>query len=133
MKIWLNDLKEGDIFYHIMFNKVCKCKHLGDAHNINFKMPRIKFKILDNNDLVKILNKAFGEEREAFVNQYVYDNFDEAREELIKLLSEKIDNIQIEKIRCTDKINRLEKEEECFKKIIEYYGKDNIEKDIAES
>ena len=45
MKIWLNDLKEGDEFYHIIIDEVYKCKHLGDAHNINFRMPRIKFKM----------------------------------------------------------------------------------------
>ena len=47
MKVWLNNLKEGDIFYHIMMNHIYKCKHLGDAHNMNFRMPRIKFEIIE--------------------------------------------------------------------------------------
>lgn len=133
MKIWLNDLKEGDEFYHIILDEVYKCKHLGGANNPNYRMKRIKFRILDDSDLVKILNKAFGEEREAFVNQYVYDNLEEAREELIKSLRKKIEDIQIKKNRYADEINRLEREEECFKKIIENYDKDNIKKDITES
>ena len=98
MKIWLNDLKEGDEFYHIIIDEVYKCKHLGDAHNINFRMPRIKFRILDDTDLVKILNKAFGEEREAFVNQYVYDNFDEAEAELRKQIQNDLEYVLTQQI-----------------------------------
>ena len=44
MKVWLNDLKEGDIFYFpsTILMETLKCKHLGDAHNMNYKMSRIK-------------------------------------------------------------------------------------------
>ena len=57
MKVWLNDLKEGDIFYHIMMNRIYKCKHLGDAHNMNFRMSRIKFEIIDGDNTKLYLAK----------------------------------------------------------------------------
>lgn len=90
MKIWLNDLKEGSEFYHIFFDKVYRCKHLGHASNTNYRMPRIKFKVLDYDELFK--EDLFGNEHEAFVNQYVYDNKEEAIKSLIEQLTKKIND-----------------------------------------
>jgi hypothetical protein len=83
MKVWLNNLKEGDIFYHIMMYHIYKCKHLGDAHNMNFRMPRIKYEIIEG-DYNKLLFDIFGDNHEVFVNQYVYDDYESALEELRK-------------------------------------------------
>ena len=74
MKVWLNDLKEGDKFYHILLDNVYQCEHLGDAHNMNFKMSRIKFEILDDETIFN--EDLLGNVHEAFVNQYVYDNYE---------------------------------------------------------
>ena len=123
MKIWLNDLKEGDEFYHIIIDEVYKCKHLGDAHNINFRMPRIKFRILDDTDLVKILNKAFGEEREAFVNQYVYDNFDEAEAELRKQIQNDLEYVLTQQIVYKNELESLKEKEIRLRNFIEDYDK----------
>ena len=123
MKIWLNDLKEGDEFYHIIIDEVYKCKHLGDAHNINFRMPRIKFRILDDTDLVKILNKAFGEEREAFVNQYVYDNFDEAEAELRKQIQNDLEYVLTQQIAYKNELESLKEKEKRLRNFIEDYDK----------
>lgn len=71
MKIWLNDAKEGDDFYGIINHQIIKCKHLGDAHNMDFKMPMIKCE--DENHNIY----------ELFVNQYVYETIEEANEGLI--------------------------------------------------
>lgn len=90
MKVWLNNLKEGDIFYHILLNTVHKCKHLGDAHNMNYRMSRIKFEILDEADDILFNEDLLGNIHEAFVNQYVYDNKEEAVKELINKLEQKI-------------------------------------------
>ena len=118
MKIWLNDLKEGDIFYHILLDKVYKCEHLGDAHNTNFKMSRIKFKILDidvNN--VNISDEClFTDIQEAFVNQYVYDDYESAKEDCINNIGININNIK-------NKISDLEKTIEEYKLTIK-----NLEK-----
>jgi len=91
MKVWLNDLKEGDIFYHILLDRVCKCRHLGDAHNMNFRMSRIKFKILDD---TLFISNLLGNEHEAFVNQYVYDNYEEAQNACIEEIKTEIKNIE---------------------------------------
>ena len=71
MKIWLNDVKEGDDFYGIINHQIIKCKHLGDAHNKDFKMPMIKCE--DENHNIY----------ELFVNQYVYETIKEANDGLI--------------------------------------------------
>ena len=93
MKVWLNDLKEGDIFYHIMMNHIYKCKHLGNANNMNFRMSRIKFEIIDG-DNIKLLFDIFGDEHEAFVNQYVYDDYESALEALKKEIDSNIHNLK---------------------------------------
>jgi len=118
MKVWLNDLKEGDEFYYIILDEVFKCKHLGNAYNPNFRMSRIKFKILDNSNFVKILNEAFGEERELFVNQYVYDDYDSANEVLIEKLKKELETTESSIIEYKDMIIRLEKREEELRKIL---------------
>ena len=88
-KTWLNDLKEGDIFWTGNISSgVLKLQHCGDAHNPNFKMSRIKAKILDSPQCFGQMN---GFESELFVNQYVYDNFDEAADELRNDITSKID------------------------------------------
>ena len=92
MKVWLNDLKEGDIFYlpSTILQNVLKCEHLGDAHNMNFRMSRIKFKILEGCD--KDINEVLGEDNELFVNQYVYTDYDSAHEILIDKLKKELEN-----------------------------------------
>ena len=92
MKVWLNNLKEGDIFYHILLDRVCKCKHLGDAHNMNFKMSRIKFEILDDETIFN--EDLLGNVHEAFVNQYVYDNKEEAEKECLSKLKTELTNVK---------------------------------------
>ena len=120
MKVWLNDLKEGDIFYHIIFQHIYKCQHLGDAQNHNFKMPRIKYKIIDEEFLVL---KVLGPEYEAFVNQYVYDDYDSALDAL-KVELKKDYDLTIKSIAAhKQKIDDLEKEAERLKKLITKYAK----------
>lgn len=82
MKKWLNDLKEGDTFWQVGDRDVFHCIHKGDAHNMNFRMPRIKVALMDTGQLD-------GLECELFVNQYVYDNKEEAISELLEHLKEK--------------------------------------------
>lgn len=87
-KTWLNDLKEGDIFWKGNASSgVLKLQHCGSAHNPNFKMHRIKAKILDSPQCFGEMN---GFKPELFVNQYVYDNYDEAADEVKKNLKSKI-------------------------------------------
>ena len=94
MKVWLNDLKEGDIFYwpSTILQNVLKCEHLGDAHNMNFRMSRIKFKILEGCD--KDINEVLGEDNELFVNQYVYTDYDSAHEVLIDKLKKELESVE---------------------------------------
>jgi hypothetical protein len=120
MKIWLNDLKEGDIFYHIILNKVYKCKHLGDANNMNFKMSRIKFEILDEDELFH--DDLLGNIHEAFVNQYVYDNFDEAEERCIDRLKHELRGVKESIIQHKAAIVNLETREQLLKERISNYG-----------
>ncbi len=117
MKIWLNDLKEGDIFYHIVFRKVWKCQHLGDAHNMNYRMSSIKFKFLGG--WPKELEEVLGNEHEAFVNQYVYDNEEEAREALMEKLKKEILDIQTKIIDTKVRLKELEEQELEIKKLLE--------------
>ena len=87
-KTWLNDLNEGDIFWKGNTSSgVLKFQHCGDAHNPNFRMSRIKAKILDSPQCSGQINDF---EPELFVTQYVYDNYDEAAEEVKKTLRSKI-------------------------------------------
>ena len=87
-KTWLNDLNEGDIFWKGNTSSgVLKFQHCGDAHNPNFKMSRIKAKILDSPQCFGEMN---GYDSELFVNQYVYDNYNEAADEVKKSLTNKI-------------------------------------------
>ena len=127
MKVWLNDLKEGDIFYHIMMYHIYKCKHLGDAHNMNFRMPRIKFEIIEG-DYNKLLFDIFGDNHEVFVNQYVYDDYESALEELKKEIVDEIDNLEctIEKYKKT--IDDLESQIKRLKELKLTYAKQDLEK-----
>lgn len=84
MKVWLNNLKEGDIFYIIALDHVYKCQHCGDAHNRNFLMSTVKFKVFDENDESKYYVN------ETFVNQYVYDDYESANEDLINIIKKDI-------------------------------------------
>jgi len=117
MKVWLNDLKEGDIFYHIVFRKVWKCLHLGDAHNMNYRMSSIKFKFLEG--WSKELEEVLGNEHEAFVNQYVYDNEEEAQEALMEKLKKELLDIQTKIIDTKVRLNELEGQELEIKKLLE--------------
>ena len=131
MKVWLNDLKEGDIFYHIILDSVHKCKHLGDAHNMNFKMSRIKFKVLDGDVLFD--EDLLGDIHEAFVNQYVYDNYEEAQEDCINKIKDKLNNIKQSIIDYELIIENLELKEQILKDKLNKYDKCNIKEDIGKS
>lgn len=124
MKVWLNNLKEGDIFYHIIWDNVYKCEHLGDAHNMNFKMSRIKYKILDNDNILFNEN-LLGPIHEAFVNQYVYDNYDEAEEANINELKKELKNIKESIIEHKKTITNLETREQTLKDKISNYEQNN--------
>ena len=119
MKVWLNNLKEGDIFYHILLDNVYKCKHLGDAHNMNFKMSRIKYEILDkdiifNKDLLDNIH-------EAFVNQYVYDDYESAKEVCIDNLKNELKSIKESIVSHKAAIANLETKEQALKERISNY------------
>ena len=108
MKIWLNKLKEGDTFYKIFGYSVYKCKHLGDAHNMNFKMSRIKFEILDDETIFN--EDLLGNVHEAFVNQYVYEDEETAKECLKKLIDNKIGDLELDLRNSEMHISVLKKE-----------------------
>ena len=116
MKIWLNNLKEGDIFYYIVLHTVLKCKHLGNANNIDYKMPMIKFKILEGwpNELINIL----GDEHELFVNKYVYDNEEEARINLKIELKDELLEVQYDINKTFQKLNELKEKELEIRKLL---------------
>lgn len=122
MKVWLNDLKEGDIFYHILLDRVCKCKHLGDAHNMNFKMSRIKFEILDDGYIY-----------EAFVNQYVYDDYESAEEAYIDDLKKELKSIKESIVSHKTEIENLEIREQTLKEKISNYERKNNKENRTES
>ena len=128
MKVWLNDLKEGDIFYHIILDKVYKCEHLGDAHNMNFRMSRIKFKVLDDNELFN--ENLLSNIQEAFVNQYVYSDYESAQEVCINNLKKELKSIKESIIIHKSAIVNLETREQTLKDRINNYDKCNIKKDI---
>ena len=112
MKVWLNDLKEGDIFYHIIFNNVYKCRHLGNANNLNYRMPRIKFEILEDK------HEALGNEHEAFVNQDVYDDYESAIKALKETLEKNLEFTLKSIILKKHELEDLENESERLKKLI---------------
>jgi len=124
MKVWLNNLKAGDIFYHIILDSVYKCEHLGDAHNMNFKMSRIKYKIIDNDNILFNEN-LLGSIHEAFVNQYVYDNYDEAEEANIADLKKEIKSIKDLITEHKAAIVNLETREQTLKDKISNYERNN--------
>lgn len=126
MKVWLNDLKEGDIFYHIILNNVCKCKHLGDAHNMNFKMSRIKFVIIENSN--NFLVELGGQIHEAFVNQYVYDNYEEAEAQLNNDYKNELNDIKNKINFYKVRIKELELRETILKNEINNYERENNKK-----
>ena len=122
MKIWLNDLKEGDIFYHIILDTVHKCKHLGDAHNMNFRMSRIKFEVLDKDDIM-FNYEMLGDIHEAFVNQYVYDDYESAEEACIDDLKKELKSIKESIASHKAAIVNLETREQALKNKISNYEK----------
>ena len=123
MKVWLNNLKEGDIFYHILLDRVCKCKHLGDAHNMNFKMSRIKFEILDKNIIFN--ENLLGNIHEAFVNQYVYDDYESAKEACIDDLKKELKSVKESIVNHKAAIVNLETREQTLKERISNYERTN--------
>lgn len=123
MKVWLNDLKEGDIFYHILLDRVCKCKHLGDAHNMNFKMSRIKFEILDDETIFN--EDLLGNVHEAFVNQYVYDNYEDAQNACIEEIKIEIKNTEKSILKYKTAIANLEAMEQSLKDRLNTYERKN--------
>lgn len=123
MKVWLNNLKEGDIFYHILLDKVYKCKHLGDAHNMNFKMSRIKFEILDKDIIFN--ENLLGNIHETFVNQYVYDDYESAEEACINDLKKELEDIKESIVSHKTEITNLETREQTLKERISNYERKN--------
>ena len=123
MKVWLNDLKEGDKFYHILLDNVYQCEHLGDAHNMNFRMSRIKFRVLDKDILFN--DETLGDIHEAFVNQYVYDNKEEAEKECIDDLKKELKSIKESIISYKAEIVNLETREQTLKERINNYERTN--------
>ena len=127
MKVWLNNLKEGDRFYHIIWDNVYKCEHLGDAHNMNFKMSRIKYEIIDG-DNTKLLFDLFGDDHEAFVNQYVYDDYESALEEVKKELDTEINNLECTIEKYKETIDDLESRIKRLKELQLTYAEQDLEK-----
>ena len=127
MKVWLNNLKEGDIFYHIMMNHIYKCKHLGDAHNMNFRMSRIKYEIIDG-DNTKLLFDLFGDGHEAFVNQYVYDDYESALDELKKEIDNDIHNLECTIEKYKETIDDFKSKIKMLKELKLTYAKQDLEK-----
>ena len=82
MKHWLNDLKPGDKFWSSTAYEVTQYEIIGNANNLNFRMPRFTCKCLMGS--YKNLDIEF------FVNQYVYDTYEESYNEVIKCLQESI-------------------------------------------
>jgi hypothetical protein len=117
MKVWLDDLKPGDIFWKPMFNHAVKCEVIGNAHNLNFKMPKFKIKVLWARDLENL--KPY--EIEDFVNHYVYTTEEEAINELIDKLNSKKETLMNDKI-------LLEVKEHELNTAIERYGKEFYKK-----
>ena len=118
MKVWLNDLKEGDIFYFpsTILCSVLKCEHFGDAHNMNYKMSRIKFRILEG--CPQSIGEIFKDTQELFVNQYVYDNYESAYVELIKKLTKELEMTETSILDHKNSINNLEVRAEELRKAL---------------
>lgn len=93
MKIWLDNLKEGDEFWtsHPSMG-VYKCLHCGSANNPDYKMPRIKVKVLEAPHISLPLDVF--DNSEMFVNTDVYDNYNEASSELKATLNTQIMTLQ---------------------------------------
>ena len=113
MKIWLNNVKEGDDFYGIINHQIIKCKHLGDAHNRDFKMPMIKCE--DENHNIY----------ELFVNQYVYDDYESAEEACIDDLKKELKSIKESIVSHKAVIVNLETREQTLKERISNYERAN--------
>ena len=118
MKVWLNELKEGDTFYFpsTILCSVLKCEHLGDAHNMNYKMSRIKYKVLEG--CPQSIKEIFKDTQELFVNQYVYDNYESAYAELIKKLTKELETTEISILDHKNSINSLEVRAEELRKAL---------------
>ena len=118
MKVWLNELKEGDTFYFpsTILCSVLKCEHLGDAHNMNYKMSRIKFRILEG--CPQSIGEIFKDTQELFVNQYVYDNYESAYTELIKKLTKELETTETSILDHKNLINNLEVRAEELRKAL---------------
>jgi len=88
MKHWLNKLKPGDKFWSSSGYEVAQYEIIGNANNLNFRMPRFTCKCLTGS--YKNLDIEF------FVNQYVYDTYEESYNEVINDLQETIRKREIE-------------------------------------
>ena len=89
MKVWINDLKKGDVFWvidHMYTYNLIKCEHLGPSESLEYRMPRIKYKVLEY--LFENTNNI-SSEGELFINQYVYTELDsEAMNDFYKVLND---------------------------------------------
>ena len=117
MKIWLNNLKVGDNFYHIIFGDVYYCEVTELCNDVKFKMPRIKFKIL-NNGLLELNSDFKDKEQSDLGNQYVFDNDEECKDYLIEKLEEKETNYISELDIYDDKIRDLKNKIKAINKQI---------------
>ena len=119
MKVWLNNLKNGDIFYTIIFYKIYKCEHLGNNKNLrHFKMSTIDFKVLDTDDNN---DNIIGTIQSDFVNKYVYDDYESAKEGLLNKVNTELTLNQQRIIMLNQEISKLENEINEFKNIIKKY------------
>lgn len=104
MKVWMNNLKVGDIFYipRPNFNLVMKYENLGTIHDGKTLMTRIKAKIL-NDSIFKDLYST----ENFFVCQYAYDDYESAYDELIKGIQKNIEECKVSIIEHEASIKRL--------------------------
>ena len=119
MKIWLNELKEGDKFWFARLDSPMECIIIGDASNPDYKMPRLRIKSVETPELIF----------ELFVNQYVWSTEDEAISEILeRIIKKRIDAILQKQI--------IEDNIKLYDEIIEKYkdhGKQNNKENNSES
>lgn len=92
-------------------------------------MSRIKFEILGEESMLKEL---FGNVHEAFVNQYVYDDFEEAAAKLRQEWQTELEDIQGKQIALTAQLKSLEEKEQQIRFMILDYDKTHVNKDTGE-
>ncbi len=80
MKVWLAELKEGDIFYvyYKTYKALVKCEFIREYHDKHFAMGRAEYNILEIFDdkfkRIDVLKDSM------FINQYVVTTYEEGVE-----------------------------------------------------